>query len=142
MPRDWSRLIAGLALSAPAALVARAETYLSEAQAAAIFFLGVKLEPRTIELTTEQAKAVSRASGERVRDRKIRVWRGPSGETMIGTLPVRNVPGVLITGAGAMPATRPLAAAFVCTECCASATGSGSSSGSGSPWPAPRSSGR
>jgi len=83
MPRDWSRLIAGLALSAPAALVARAETYLSEAQAAAIFFLGVKLEPRKIELTPEQAKAVSRASGERVRDRKIRVWRGPAGETMI-----------------------------------------------------------
>jgi len=84
MPRrDWSRLIAGLTLAAPAALVARAETYLSETQAAAIFFPGIKMEPRPFELTANQAKAVAKTSGERVRDRKIRAWVGSAGETMI-----------------------------------------------------------
>lgn len=81
--RDWERIAAALAFAAPLPLVARAETYLSEPQAAAVLFPGVKLEPSVVEMSADEAARVAKESGERVRDRHVRLWRGPKGETMI-----------------------------------------------------------
>ncbi len=81
--RDWSRLLAGIALTAPVAHVARAETYVTEAQVADILFQGTKLEPQTVELTAAQMKEITKKSGERVLSSKVHVWWGPSREALI-----------------------------------------------------------
>ena len=81
--RDWDRILAALALAAPTPLVARAETYISEPQAGAAIFPGVRLTPAFIDLTTEQVRRIAKTSGESVRETKVKVWRGPHGETMI-----------------------------------------------------------
>jgi hypothetical protein len=80
--KDWSRILAGLALTAPVPHTARAEVYLTEEGAAALLFPGVKLEPLWIDLTPAQAKAVEKASGERVLVPRIRVLRGPAGQRL------------------------------------------------------------
>lgn len=80
--KDWSRILAGLTVLAPIPLVAHAETYLTEAQAAAILFPGFKPEFRWVELTKEDAKAIEKASGERVREPRTRVWFGPGREAL------------------------------------------------------------
>jgi hypothetical protein len=80
--KDWSRVLAGLALIAPAAVVARAETYLTEDQVAALLFPGVKLAPQWTELTAEQIKTIQKASGERVLKPRVRVWWGPQKQAL------------------------------------------------------------
>jgi hypothetical protein len=82
-PQTWSRLLAGLALIAPAAVVARAETYLTEDQAASILFPGVKLTPRWVDLTADQIKKIQKGSGERVLTPRVRVLSGPNREALI-----------------------------------------------------------
>src|SRR4051812_13207333 len=81
--KDWSKAIAGLALIAPAAWVARADTYLTESQALNVLFPGVKLEPRVIDLTAEEMKSIRRLSGERVLVPQVKSWWGPGGEALI-----------------------------------------------------------
>ena len=82
MHRPRRLWLAGLALAAPVAYIAHAETYMSEEKAAVILFPGVRLTPRWIELTEQQRKAIERASAERVRDKRVRVWWGPKGQAM------------------------------------------------------------
>lgn len=80
--KDWSRILAGLTILAPIPYVAYAETYLTEAQAAAILFPGRKTELRWVDLTKDQTEAIEKASGERVRAPRARVWWGPNGEAL------------------------------------------------------------
>src|SRR5689334_3221312 len=79
---EWKRMLAGLALTAPIPLVARAEVYMTEDQAAAVLFPGVKLEARWIDLSLPEVKAIEKASGERVLSPQVRVWRGPGGASL------------------------------------------------------------
>ncbi len=81
-PRDWNRILLGLVLTTPSAYVAHAEVYLSENQAAEIFFPGVKLEDRWMELTPPEMKLINKNSGERVSSSRVRLWRGPGREVM------------------------------------------------------------
>ncbi len=81
--KDWSRVFTGLALTIPPAMVARAETYLTEEQACRVLFPKTKLIPQWVELSAEQVKKIAKKSGERVLKPKVRVWRGPSNEAMI-----------------------------------------------------------
>jgi Na+-translocating ferredoxin:NAD+ oxidoreductase RnfG subunit len=80
--REWNRILAGL-LAAPIPFIAHAETYLTETQAAAVLFPGVKLEPHWIDLTAAEAKQVQKASGERVSNRRLEVFWGPAKEAVI-----------------------------------------------------------
>lgn len=79
--KDWNQLVAGLLL-APVALTARADTFLREDQAAAVLFPGVQLQPRWIDLTSAQIKAIAKASGTKPLSPRLRLWQGPAGETM------------------------------------------------------------
>jgi Na+-translocating ferredoxin:NAD+ oxidoreductase RnfG subunit len=72
-----------LTLAAPIPYVVYAESYLTEDQAAAVLFPGVTLEAGWVLLTPEQVKSIENKSGEKVLRQKLRVWRGPAGETMI-----------------------------------------------------------
>jgi Na+-translocating ferredoxin:NAD+ oxidoreductase RnfG subunit len=79
-PQGW--WLAGLALTAPAAYVAHAETYLTEEKAVAVMFPGIKMTPRWIDLTDSQRKAIEKASGEKVREKRVRAWWGPKGQAV------------------------------------------------------------
>lgn len=80
--RDWAKVLAGLTLAAPAAVVAHAAAYMTEAQAAAALFPGEKVRLGWVELSKEQVAAIEKTSGERVRDRRARVWLGPAGQAL------------------------------------------------------------
>ncbi len=80
--KEWNSILAGLALTAPVPLVARAETYLTESQAAAVLFPGVKLKPRAIELSSNDVMSIERNSGEKVPSTHPRVWWGPNQEAL------------------------------------------------------------
>src|SRR5438105_1535403 len=80
--REWNRLLAGL-LAVPIPFVAQAETFLSESQAAAILFPGLKLEPNWMELTSAEAKQVEKSSRECVRKPRLHVFWGPGKEAVI-----------------------------------------------------------
>jgi Na+-transporting NADH:ubiquinone oxidoreductase subunit NqrC len=54
-------------------------TYFTVEQAQALFFPGEKLTPVALQLTSEQAKAIEKASGTRVRERAVRVWKAQNG---------------------------------------------------------------
>jgi FMN-binding domain len=56
-----------------------AVTYLSVEQAQAAIFPGKKLLPADLKLTTEQRKAVEKASGVRVRNPDLKVWKVEGG---------------------------------------------------------------
>jgi Na+-translocating ferredoxin:NAD+ oxidoreductase RnfG subunit len=80
--KDWSRLLAGLTVAAPIPYVAHAETYLTESQAAAVLFPGVKLQPGFRDLSKDEIKSIEKSSHEKVRNSHVRVWRGPNRETL------------------------------------------------------------
>ena len=80
---EWKTILAGLALAAPMAQVARAETYLTEEQAAAILFPGIKLEPRVMDLSADDVKLIEKASSEKVPTSPVRTWWGPNREALI-----------------------------------------------------------
>ena len=80
--KNWDRILAGLLL-APIPLVARAETYLTESQAGAILFPGVTLEPRWVELTAPDVKAIAAAADAHVSSARVRIYWGPHREAVI-----------------------------------------------------------
>lgn len=59
------------------------EQYLSVEEAQARLFPGETLEPSPIVLTSDQAKAVRKAAGVRVRSKEIKVWRASGGGLFI-----------------------------------------------------------
>ena len=81
--RDWSRMIAGVVLTAPIAYVARAETYLTEQSAVAQFFPGETLTPTWANLSPDELKTIQAASGERVPSPRVRIWWGPNREAVV-----------------------------------------------------------
>jgi len=81
--RDWKTVLAGLVLTAPVPHMAHAETYLTEDQAAAILFPGIKLEPRIMDLSPDDVKAIEKASSEKVPTPHVRTWWGPNREALI-----------------------------------------------------------
>jgi Na+-transporting NADH:ubiquinone oxidoreductase subunit NqrC len=56
-----------------------AVTYLNIGQAQAAIFPGKQLTPADVKLTTEQRKAIEKASGVRVRNLDLKVWRVEGG---------------------------------------------------------------
>ncbi|MCB1210126.1 MAG: FMN-binding protein [Verrucomicrobiales bacterium] len=76
-----SGLVPALALSGPAVLYA--EVFLSTEQAKALLFPGEQLAPAHITLTSAQQKAISKASGVRVRSDSVQVWRSSGGGWLI-----------------------------------------------------------
>jgi len=85
-----------------------AVTYLNIGQAQAAIFPGKQLTPADVKLTTEQRKAIEKASGVRVRNLDLKVWRVEGGgwflldevigkqEVVIKTLGemFKNAPGI------------------------------------------------
>lgn len=80
--KDWSRILAGLALAAPMAYVAHAETYLTEDQAAGVLFPGISLEPRWITLSPGDIQTIVKKSGEKPLSAQARVFWGPNKEAL------------------------------------------------------------
>jgi Na+-translocating ferredoxin:NAD+ oxidoreductase RnfG subunit len=80
--REWNRILAGL-LAAPIPFVAHAETYLTENQAAAVLFPGIRLEPRWMDLTPEEVKAINKTSGQKGLDTHVRIFWGPNKEALV-----------------------------------------------------------
>jgi hypothetical protein len=80
--KDWNKLLAGL-LIVPIPFVARAEVYLTEDQAAAVLFPGLHLEPRWMDLTPDEVKAIAKASGEKGLSPHIRILWGPHEEALV-----------------------------------------------------------
>lgn len=80
--KDWNNILAGLLL-APIPLVAHAETYLTESQAAAVLFPGIALEPHWVDLTPVEVKSIQKLSEARVPTPHVRVWRGANREALI-----------------------------------------------------------
>jgi hypothetical protein len=78
----WHRMLAGLAL-APIPFVAHAAVYLTEDQAAAALFPGVKLQPQWIDLSPQEIIAIRRASGHEPLSPRLRVFWGPGREALI-----------------------------------------------------------
>ncbi len=62
-----------------AAAPASAAVYLSIKQAQALMFPHVKLQPRFLTLTSEQAEAIASVSGQRVRSKDLKAWRAADG---------------------------------------------------------------
>ena len=61
------------------AVPAHAVTYLTIEQAQAAIFPGKKLTPADVTLTPDQRKAIARASGVRVRNPDLKVWKVEGG---------------------------------------------------------------
>src|ERR1700680_1147153 len=80
--KNWNRALTGLLL-APIPLVARAETYLTETQAAAVLFPDIKMEPRWVELSPDEMKQIKKAKndGQGLKP-KVRVFWGPNKEAL------------------------------------------------------------
>lgn len=64
------------------ALVARAEAFMTDAQAAAEIFPGGRFERRVLTLTDAEAKAVRAASGQTVRARDLVYWKDAVGNAV------------------------------------------------------------
>ncbi len=80
---QWSKILTALAVTAPYAQVAHAEVYLTENQAAQIFFPGITLNAIWVTLNPNEVRAIEKSSGERVHLKRIRVLSGPQHEMMI-----------------------------------------------------------
>jgi len=80
-PSQWNTLVAGLLLT-PIPYIGHAETYLTEDQAAAVLFPGVKLEARWMELTPAEIKTITKMSGEKPLSSRTRVFWGPDHEAL------------------------------------------------------------
>ncbi len=81
--RRFIKQLASSALVLACNRFARAETFLTEAQAKAVLFPGEKLTPLAVELTDQQKAAISKASGVRVRDAAMHVLRSSDGGWLI-----------------------------------------------------------
>jgi Na+-translocating ferredoxin:NAD+ oxidoreductase RnfG subunit len=85
-------------LAAPVAVIAApsafAVQYLTVEQAqAALFPAGTQFSALPLELSDEQARAISELSGQRVRERRPRVWRAAAGARAAGWFMVDEVIG-------------------------------------------------
>lgn len=72
-----------LAAALTCTVPARAEVYLSVAQAQAILFPGATFTPVTVTLTAEQVAAIEADSGVSVRSRQVRAWKASTGGWLI-----------------------------------------------------------
>jgi Na+-translocating ferredoxin:NAD+ oxidoreductase RnfG subunit len=77
--RDLELIILGLTVATPISITVKAEVYFSEDQVVKSIFPGEVFRSQWIELTEEQIKSIEDKSGERVRDKRVRVWKSPSG---------------------------------------------------------------
>jgi Na+-translocating ferredoxin:NAD+ oxidoreductase RnfG subunit len=66
----------------PVAVVAHAEIYMSQDQAAKVIFPGLELKREEINLSDAQAKTIEKDSGESVRNRNLVVYRGPKKQAV------------------------------------------------------------
>jgi Na+-translocating ferredoxin:NAD+ oxidoreductase RnfG subunit len=78
----WNRIAAGVALTLPIVSVAHADTYLTEAQAAAVLFPGATLTPQVIVLSSQDIKTIQKASDQKVTHPQPRVLKGADGERL------------------------------------------------------------
>lgn len=83
----FKALAPALGFAGPSVLYS--EVFLSEEQVKALLFPGESLAPVPTTLSSAQKKAISRASGVRVRSNTINVWRSKNG----GWLIIDNVIG-------------------------------------------------
>lgn len=92
-----SRPLASPWLAAPllaTPLLVQATQYLSVEQAQRVLFpTATAYAPAALEITPEQQKAIERASGARVVNRKPRAWRAQAGDTLLGYVFVDQVYG-------------------------------------------------
>jgi Na+-translocating ferredoxin:NAD+ oxidoreductase RnfG subunit len=72
----------GVGTLIPIAIVAHAEVYFSPDQAAQMIFPAIKLERKDIPLTKDQVSAISKASGESVRNKSLVAFIGTNKETV------------------------------------------------------------
>ena len=90
---NWNKLLAGLVI-APLPFVARAETYLTETQAAAVLFPGIPLEPRWMELSKDDIKQIKKTGNDdQVLKPKVRVLWGPNKHEFITYAVAIDAPG-------------------------------------------------
>lgn len=75
MRAQWLYLPAALAASTSG----YATTYLSVEQAQSAIFPGATFQTETIALTADQRSAIEKASGVRVRNAELKVWRASTG---------------------------------------------------------------
>jgi Na+-translocating ferredoxin:NAD+ oxidoreductase RnfG subunit len=80
---EWNKLLAGLLAAPIPFVVAHAETYLTETQAASVLFPGIRLVPQWIDLTPTECRSIQQASKERVMKPRVRVFWGPHKEAVI-----------------------------------------------------------
>ena len=64
------------------AIVAHAKTYLSTEEAANVIAPGNKFERRTLELSDDEAARIAKASGERVRSKKLEYFKAANGDVV------------------------------------------------------------
>lgn len=78
---DYRRdlILLGLSLTTPISLTVKAEVYFSEAEVVKSIFPGLKFKDKWVELTDGQIKDIENKSGERVRDKKIKIWKSSDG---------------------------------------------------------------
>ncbi len=81
--RYWNKILLGLTVMAPIPYVAYAEVYLTEQQAVDVFFPGVAMKEGWFDLNPSEASSIEKRSHERVLTKRIRMWTGPEGETVI-----------------------------------------------------------
>ncbi len=73
---------------------ALAERYLSLEEAQKVFFPGAdRFEAQTVQLTSEQSKAVEQKSGVKVRARESRIWLARKGTNLLGVVVLDHVFG-------------------------------------------------
>ncbi len=77
--KSWLPWTIGPALVCVNALPSYAVTYLTVEQAQRAIFPGAKLTPAEVKLTGAQRKAIETASGIRVRNLELRIWKVEGG---------------------------------------------------------------
>jgi hypothetical protein len=82
-PDPWIRWLTPPAIVVSTLGPCFAEKYLSIEEARARLFPGEALTPSPVLLTAEQAKAIEKAAGVRVRDRELKLWRARKGGVFI-----------------------------------------------------------
>ena len=81
--KNWNKILIAAMMVTPIPYVAYAEVYLSENQAAMIFFPDLKLEPCWMDLTSQEMKTITKVSGEKVVSPRVRVWWGTDRQALI-----------------------------------------------------------
>jgi Na+-translocating ferredoxin:NAD+ oxidoreductase RnfG subunit len=82
MPSKKWRPFFAVFLLAATAFIMQAETYLTEDQAAAVLFPGVKMTSHWTDLSAQEMKMLELASGQTSSSSRVRVWWGPAGQAL------------------------------------------------------------